>query len=174
MKIQSLMFTVDTNHDGTYNMRELWEVGKAIYRLPGNLLVEGLGNLPYAAQFLNIQASASNGYASLNGTLAVAVSLIFWVSLVFTVLTIASPTDPNALPDAAANLSPQNSKQHTLHNQHVHAALLHQHAAAPRRGLAGKAATVSRDRMHLPVSRSYYAAPGRKPVRKRHRLRLAH
>ena len=178
MTIQSLAFSLDANHDGTYSAWELWEVGKAIYHLPGNLVVEALGQFPFAQHYLQIEASAATGYSSLNGTLAIALSLAFWVAILFTVLTVASPTDPESLQQPTEIPSPEKNAQGTplgsqaLHNHHVHAASLHEHAATPRRGLAAKAATVSRDRMHLPVSRTYYAAPGRKPVRKRYRPHL--
>lgn len=175
MNIQSLALRIDANNDGVYNMWELWDVAKAIYRLPGNLVVEGLGNLPLVANFLNINASVNSGYSSLNGTLAVAISLVFWVAILFTVLTVTSPSAPlEEDGNTLTNAGQAPSSQHALHNHHVHAASLHQHAAAPRRGLAAKAATVPRDRAHLPVSRTYYAAPGKKPIRKRNRLRLAH
>lgn len=178
MTIQSLAFSLDANHDGTYSAWELWEVGKAIYHLPGNLAVEALGQLPFAQHYLHIEASATTGYDSLNGTLAIALSLAFWVAILFTVLTVASPTSPESLQEPTNNTPSGKNAQgapsgsQALHNYHVHAASLHEHAATPRRGLAAKAATVPRDRMHLPVSRTYYAAPGRKPVRKRYRPHL--
>jgi hypothetical protein len=178
MTIQSLAFSLDANQDGAYSAWELWEVCKALYHLPGNLVVEALGQLPIAQHFLHIEASAATGYGSLNGTLAIALSLAFWVAILFTVLTVASPTDPESLQQptettpSGTNVQGTSLGSQTLHNHHVHAASLHEHAAMPRRGLAAKAATVPRDRMHLPVSRTYYAAPGRKPVRKRYRPHL--
>lgn len=175
MYIRSLAFSIDTNNDGLYSVWELWEVAKAIYRLPGNLVVEGLGNLPWVASFLNINASASTGYSSLNGTLAIALSLVFWVAILFTVLTVTSPSVPPRSEENGSGANTNSDLAHQkLHNHHVHAAALHQHAAAPRHGLAAKAATLPRDRIHLPVSRACYAAPGRKPIRKRNKLRLVH
>jgi hypothetical protein len=177
MNIHSLMFTLDANHDGHYSLWEFWDVCRAIYWLPGNLVVEGLGHIPWLASMLNIHASQATGYGSLNGTLAVVLSLAFWVSVLFTVLTVASPTDTQALDDLAganvhdtafpggsSGLGPQGG---IATHQHV---LL----AGNRKGLSAKAAAVSHTRMHPPVSRSYYALPGKTPARKRHRMRLAH
>src|SRR5690606_41914550 len=51
MNIESLKMVVDINRDGSYSLWELWEAVTFVYRLPGNLMVEGLGNIPYVADF---------------------------------------------------------------------------------------------------------------------------
>src|SRR5690554_1555376 len=103
MKIQALDLVVDLNRDGTYSGWELWEAIKFLYRLPGNLLTEALGHIPYVSSALGIQASEASGYASLNGLFAVTLSLIFWVLVVFAMLTLASPEKDDVAETADAN-----------------------------------------------------------------------
>jgi len=93
MTVQSLNIVFDINHDGHYSAWEISEVLKDLYHIPGNLLVEALGHIPFIAEPLSIHASQAAGYSSLNGTLAVLVSLVFWMLLLFTALSKASPTE---------------------------------------------------------------------------------
>ncbi|HWL27459.1 MAG TPA: hypothetical protein VNQ97_00995 [Burkholderiaceae bacterium] len=165
MNIQALDLVVDLNHDGTYSGWELWEAIKFLYRLPGNLITEALGHTPYVSSALGIQASEATGYGSLNGLLAVTISLIFWVLVVFALLTLASPdsdqyidTADTARPDtmtSAAATDPGSLQGPLQHNRPAH-----------------ESATASDDvtaspRGHLPVSRPLYAAPGKRPKRRR-------
>jgi hypothetical protein len=164
MAIRSLNYVIDVNANGSISLWELWEFAKFIYRLPGNLVVEGLGNLPYVAPALNLHASAAQGYSSLNGTLAVALSLVFWVAVLFAVLTWASPTDVTRTDnDADTAMKPLNT------------------SAAPPPVSADSGVSAGEParqalhhRPHHPVSRPAYAAPGTQPARKRHRLRHTH
>src|SRR3546814_11498243 len=73
-------------------MWELWESVKFVYRMPGNLAVEGLGHVPYLSSFLGIKASEATGYGSLDGLLSVTLSLLFWMVLLFSALTLSSPS----------------------------------------------------------------------------------
>lgn len=100
MNIKSLDLVVDLNADGRYSFWEIWELLRDLYRLPGNLLVEGLGHIPYVSDVLGIRASEAVGYASLNGLLAVTLSLLFWIALVLGLMAWASP---DADPDDANN-----------------------------------------------------------------------
>lgn len=100
MNIKSLDLVVDLNADGRYSFWEIWELLRDLYRLPGNLLIEGLGHIPYVSDILGIHASAATGYASLNGLLAVTLSLLFWIVLVLGLMAWASP---DATPDEANN-----------------------------------------------------------------------
>lgn len=126
MAIQTLNFTVDLNNDGAYSLWELWLVAKELYRVPGNLAVEGLGNIPVVAEWLNIRASEATGYASLNGTLAVLISLLFWTALLFTALSYLSP-------DAGTETEPEEQHTKTQRQQtSQNPGVTHTHGAAER------------------------------------------
>lgn len=167
MKIESLHLVVDINHDGAYSLWELWESVKFVYRLPGNLLVEGLGHIPYLSSFLGIRASEATGYASLDGLLSVTLSLLFWIVVLFSVLTLSSPSTDEV------DESPEG-----IDGGH----------AKPPSGLlpsgTGRASATTAEsddgtwvsstmHSHLPVSRPAYSAPGsgkHKKPRRRHHL----
>ena len=162
MNIQSLHFMIDLNRDGSYSMWELWEAAKFIYRLPGNLAVEGLGQIPYLSDALNIHASATTGYDSLNGLLATGVSLLVWIAAFFALLTLASPVEEpySAVTQDTTNVRPLRSDE----------------VQKPRdmgTGIMPQRPAVStvQARVHLPVSRPAYSAPGLGP---RRRLRRHH
>jgi hypothetical protein len=163
MKIQALDLVVDLNHDGTYSGWELWEAVKFLYRLPGNLITEALGHIPYVSSTLDIKASEATGYGSLNGLLAVTLSLIFWVLVVFALLTLASPDKDddldtgNARPDAMRTAMIPGAEGPPAAQPDIPA---HEHATASGDATAGP-------RSHLPVSRPVYAAPGTRPKRRR-------
>src|SRR3546814_12519759 len=80
-------------------MWELWESVKFVYRMPGNLAVEGLGHVPYLSSFLGIKASEATGYGRLDGLLSVTLSLLFWMVLLFCSLTLSSPSADDARKD---------------------------------------------------------------------------
>lgn len=166
MKIESLHLVVDINHDGAYSLWEIWESVKFVYRLPGNLLVEGLGHIPYLSSFLGIRASEATGYGSLDGLLSVTLSLLFWIVVLFSVLTVSSPST-DEIDDTPEGTDGS-------------------HAVRPP-GLLPSASRVSASavesddgtwvsstvRSHLPVSRPAYSAPGsgkHKKPRRRHHL----
>lgn len=159
MNIQSLKLVVDFNRDGSYSPSELWEAVKFFYYLPGNLIVEGLGNIPYVSSALHIHASQATGYASLNGLLSVTLTLIFWILVVFGILTLCSPTIDEVDGPTDTETGTGQNRQHTPE--------LHKSAEAPSDHVAS---TSGRTRMHMPVSRAVYAFPGKKPKRHpRHR-----
>jgi len=160
MNIQSLHLVLDLNHDGSYSLWELWEAVKFVYRLPGNLLVEGLGHIPYVSSALGIQASPAAGYASLDGLLATGLSLLVWIAVIFALLTLASPEDKiDGAPETDAM-----SNVHVLHKERPQQEPVDMAAAImPQR----PAVSAVQARVHLPVSRPAYAARGLKPRRKR-------
>lgn len=165
MKIQALDLVVDLNRDGTYSGWELWEAIKFLYRLPGNLLTEALGHIPYLSSALGIQASEASGYASLNSLFAVTLSLIFWVLVVFAMLTLASPDKDDMTETADEN-------RNTMRRRDAGAidpgsAPVQDDSAARDRGAAhGGVPALARG--HLPVSRPVYAAQGKRPKRRHH------
>ena len=135
MAVQTLNFTVDLNNDGAYSLWELWQVTKELYRVPGNLAVEGLGHIPFIAQWLDIRASEATGYASLNGTLAVLISLLFWTALLFAAPSYLSPdaspeadsryenndsnaSEPQQAPTGVARHHKHHHQASTLHTPH--------------------------------------------------------
>lgn len=91
MNIQSLKLVIDLNGDGSYSLLEISELLRTLYRLPGNVMVEGLGHTPYLSTFLNIEASKATGYGSFDGLLSISLSLMFWVAVVYAALTLSSP-----------------------------------------------------------------------------------
>lgn len=153
MNIESLKLVVDINRDGSYSLWEIWEAVKFMYRVPGNLMVEGLGHLPYVPDVLGIEASTANGYESLNGLLAISLSLLFWMVVIFAVLTLSSP-------EADDEPQPAELAQRDAGKTGERAAVLNS------RPTGASAQT----KVHLPVSRKSYAISGRKP----HKRRPAH
>ncbi|WP_353147949.1 hypothetical protein [Pollutimonas bauzanensis] len=161
MNIQSLKLVVDFNRDGSYSPAELWAAVKFFYYLPGNLIVEGLGNIPYVSSAFHIHASQAAGYGSLNGLLSVTLTLIFWILVVFGILTLCSPTvdEVDDATDAETGLGLGQNRQYIPE--------LHKAAEAPSDHATS---TSARTRVHMPVSRAVYAFPGKKPKRHpRHR-----
>lgn len=73
MVLASLQFTLDIDGDGSISRWEAWQAFLWLYRLPGNLVLEGLDRLLPAAQLA--------GKAGATGTLGVILSLVFWVGL---------------------------------------------------------------------------------------------
>lgn len=92
MHIQSLQWFTDLNTDGGITLGVLWEVIRGIFRLPGSVVVELIGHYPFIAKPLGIAASPETGYASLNGLLAKAISLAFWIPLLMSSLSFSSRT----------------------------------------------------------------------------------
>ncbi|MYN13563.1 hypothetical protein GSY71_10500 [Pusillimonas sp. TS35] len=90
MYIKSLNLVADINGDGSYSLWEIWDLLRQIVRVPGNLVVEGLGHIPYVSGWLGINASPATGYGSFNGLLALVLSLLFWAGLLFALMTISS------------------------------------------------------------------------------------
>jgi hypothetical protein len=166
MKIESLHLVVDLNHDGAYSMWELWESVKFVYRLPGNLIVEGLGHIPYASS-LGIKASEATGYGSLNGLLAVTLSLLFWIIVLFSILTLSSPSTDE--------LEENGEKDSGIREESLAGrASADSVGVSTARSRTGNDAWVSSAvRGHLPVSRPAYSARGsikHKKPRRRHHL----
>ena len=152
MSVRSFVWAIDLNGDGSFSPWEMWEAAKWLFRMPGNLLLEGLGNIPFVSPVLHIHASEATGYGSLNGGLASSLSLLVWVAILVGILTWASPTvvekDEPRLARIGTNVN----------------------TARQLAGPQASSQTSDYRHAHLPVSRSSYAMPGVKPVRhKRHR-----
>lgn len=82
MWIESFNLVVDTNNNGAISLTETWQAIGWLYRLPGNLVIELIGAVPPVANLLHIRASTETGYSSLNGGLAVVVSLLVWLLII--------------------------------------------------------------------------------------------
>ncbi|NYT58750.1 hypothetical protein H0A65_07415 [Alcaligenaceae bacterium] len=155
MNVHSFIWATDLNGDGAYSPWEIMEAVKWAFRLPGNLLLEGLGHVPYVSSLLHIQASEATGYGSLNSGLAASLSLLIWAVAIFTVLSLTSSSD-NETESAPASRQALIGTNPTTQRQ----------IAGPQK-TPGQPASRP---MHLPVSRANYAMPGKTPVRpKRHR-----
>src|SRR5690625_4452525 len=89
MTIHSLQLPASF-YDNGLTRDNILELAIWLYRLPGNLIMEGIGNLPLVPELLNIHASASAGYGSLNGTISHALSLLFWVALLLGAISYSS------------------------------------------------------------------------------------
>jgi len=76
MNIQALHFVLDIDGNGSVAGWEIIDALKWGFSLPGRLMVEGLGNIPFIAQAFGIQASAATGYASFHSLLATALNLL--------------------------------------------------------------------------------------------------
>ncbi|MCC2595037.1 hypothetical protein LKR43_01650 [Pusillimonas sp. MFBS29] len=157
MNVHSFIWATDLNGDGAYSPWEIVEAVKWAFRLPGNLLLEGLGNVPYVSSVLHIQASEATGYSSLNSGLAASLSLLIWAIAIFTVLSRSSSSDtaaerPPASKPALIGTNPATIRQ----------------IAGPDK-TAGQTA---RRPVHLPVSRANYAMPGKAPLRHKRQRRL--
>ena len=163
MKIQALDLVVDLNHDGRYSGWELWEAIKFLYRHPGNLITEALGHIPYVSSTLGIHASEATGYDSLDGLLAVTLSLIFWVLVVFGLLTLASPDKDEDIDTANATTSAVPPVSTGLDDDQ---AVVREGSPTPGHAVAIDGVPAG-PRGHLPVSRPLYAAPGKRPKRRR-------
>ena len=153
MSVRSFIWAIDLNGDGSYSPLELWEAAKWLFRLPGNLLIEGMGNIPFVSPVLHIRASEAAGYTSLNGGLSSSLSLLVWAAILVGILCWASPSDED---NNTASKRPLLGTNMTTTRQ------------LPGPGTSSD--TAESHHAHLPVSRSSYAMPGLKPVRhKRHR-----
>ncbi|NYT76512.1 hypothetical protein H0A71_05870 [Alcaligenaceae bacterium] len=121
MSIQSLNLVIDLNGDGSYSLLEISEFLRTLYRLPGNVMVEGLGHIPYLSSFLGIEASKATGYGSFDGLLSISLSLIFWVAVVYAALTLSSPdveqpeNHPATLAQGQGTKLPQDAKTFTAY-----------------------------------------------------------
>lgn len=93
MNIHALRFVLDIDGNGAIAGWEIIAALKWGFTLPGRLLVEGLGNIPFIANTFNIQASAATGYASFHGLLASGSSLLFWVLILYGLTRIGSRSD---------------------------------------------------------------------------------
>jgi len=155
MNVHSFIWATDLNGDGAYSPWEILEAVKWVFRLPGNLLLEGLGNVPYVSSLLHIQASEATGYGSLNSGLAASLSLLIWAVGIFTVLSLTSSSDAQAESESSPG-------QPLIGMNPVATRQIEGPEKAPSQP-GGRP-------VHLPVSRANYAMPGKMPVRhKRHR-----
>lgn len=90
MHIQTFQWVVDINADGHFSAWEIWETIRWIFRMPGSLIVELIGQSPFLSQALGIKASVATGYASLDGLFAKVLSLFFWLPLLMWILSRGS------------------------------------------------------------------------------------
>src|SRR5699024_640115 len=89
MMIHSLQLPASI-YEGCITRENISELAIWLYQLPGNLIMEAIGNLPVLPGLLDIQASASTGYSSLNGTITHALSLLFWVAILLGAISYSS------------------------------------------------------------------------------------
>ena len=107
MHFQSLQWVIDLNADGHISMWELWETLRWVFRMPGSLGVELIGQYPALAQILGIHASAATGYASLSGLLAKVLSFLFWLPLLVWALSFSvKPKRRQSYLDENSNTQP--------------------------------------------------------------------
>jgi len=90
MQFQTFQWVMDIDGNGTLSLWEIWETVRWVFRIPGSLVVELIGQFPALAQILNISASPETGYASLDGLYAKVISFCFWLPLLFWVLGLGS------------------------------------------------------------------------------------
>jgi hypothetical protein len=101
MNIQALHFVLDLDSDGSVAGWEAVEALKWAFSLPGRLMVEGLGHIPFIADTFDIHASPATGYGSFHGLLATALTLLFWVGCLVLVTRVgATPDAPAEAADA--------------------------------------------------------------------------
>ncbi len=67
-----------------------WSLLSWLYRLPGSLFLEAVGNIPAVTQILPIQASAATGYSTLDGRIVNVLSLFFWAATALWILHSSS------------------------------------------------------------------------------------
>ncbi|MFA5489056.1 MAG: hypothetical protein WC284_07525 [Candidimonas sp.] len=122
MNIKSLDFALDINGDGVFSPWEYLEALKWIYQLPGRLVIEGLGNIPFVASALNIQASEATGYASLYGLTPTLISLLCWLVLICAILSLTSRDGRNgeAVSKKTLLLPPPPGMRMKRSHRHVH------------------------------------------------------
>ncbi|MDY0309825.1 MAG: hypothetical protein RBR29_08555 [Castellaniella sp.] len=99
MNIQALHFVLDIDGNGSVAGWEIIEALKWAFSLPGRLMIEGLGNIPFVADAFHIQASAATGYASFHSLPATVLNLTFWVGCLVLITRIGAhrkTTDPAA------------------------------------------------------------------------------
>ena len=98
MYIRSLQWTMDINGDGKLSSWEIWETLRWAFQLPGNLILEAIGQFPALATLLHIQASSSTGYASLNTVPTKGLTLLFWICLFLWVVSRGNKATVTAKP----------------------------------------------------------------------------
>lgn len=91
MQIMSLSHKLDVDGDGTLSRWEVLETLKWVYHLPGNLIMEGLGHVPYLSGWLGIEASAATGYGSFGSLPSVVLSLLVWLALFCGLISLRLP-----------------------------------------------------------------------------------
>lgn len=121
MQIQTFQWVIDANGDGSYSLVELLETVRWIYRIPGSLIVEALGNAPVVSDVLHIQALADTGYASLHGGLVGIISLMFWASLILWVLYTSSTPKAEPEPSHDRRVPRLHMQAYTSHGRQLHA-----------------------------------------------------
>ncbi|MHA3903192.1 hypothetical protein ACTPOE_06385 [Castellaniella sp. WN] len=103
MNIQALHFVLDIDGNGSVAGWEIIEALKWAFSLPGRLMVEGLGNIPFVADTFHIQASAATGYASFHSLPATVLTLLFWVGCLVLITRIGADRKVDAADTNAAS-----------------------------------------------------------------------
>lgn len=118
MNIQALHFVLDIDGNGAIAGWETLNALKWGFTLPGRLLTEALGNIPWVADTFGIQASAATGYASFHSLLATGSSLVFWVLILYGLTCIGArrnidkaPAQPPRVPGMPHYRGPQPKKR---------------------------------------------------------------
>src|SRR5690606_37013101 len=143
MNIQSFVWTIDLNGDGSYSSWEILETVRWVFGIPGNLVLEGRGNILDVSSLLHIQAADATGSSSLNGGVSSSLSLVLWAAALAYVLPLASPTIIRR---------DKSSEPMRIGSNIV--------STARRLEAPGRTSQVSSPQhAHLPVSRSSYSMP---------------
>ncbi|MCX5592074.1 hypothetical protein [Alcaligenes endophyticus] len=98
MPIQSFQWLVTvSDNPASFNA---WDMFSWLYRLPGSIIIEILGHITPLAALLNIQASRSTGYATLDGRIVNVVSLFIWAATILWILHTSSTPSSSVKPRA--------------------------------------------------------------------------
>jgi len=92
MEFQTFNWVMDIDGNGTLSLWEIWETIRWVFRVPGSLIVEFIGQFPALAHLLGISASPETGYASLDSLYSKVISIFVWLPLLFWVLGLGSKT----------------------------------------------------------------------------------
>ncbi len=104
MQIMSLSHRLDVDGDGILSRWEFLETLKWVYHLPGNLIMEGLGHVPYLSSWLGIEASAATGYGSFGSLPSVVLSLLVWLGVICGLISLRLPARRRQPPVSEAPL----------------------------------------------------------------------
>lgn len=107
MHIQSFQWLANViDNPASFNA---WDMFSWLYRLPGSLIIEALGNIHPVAELLHIHASSATSYATLDGRVVNVVSLFIWAASVLWILHASSTPETSSNPN-------KERKSPTLHS----------------------------------------------------------